>query len=193
MSKTEQPCPHDYRYYGYSGSVEEAHKNFRCRWCGGNYTEPATNSERGILQRQEAELEEIHAVWRDFEETYGVEESHTIKYDIAKLNEHQGLERWVAKHPFHTHLLSCDDCEHAQSSLLLIQHKTTTYFMGTTVVFISQGKPPTVFFLYRGHTEALAKTLTQIFNIGEEVNKVQRALKHMEDKIMVKTPRGETK
>lgn len=106
---------------------------------------------------------DVHVVWHSWQKKF-IRRNGTYRYKGYQLM--QMAERWAKKQPKgFVHLVDIDDSYHSSSLLVIIEHKATKSYMGTTMVVVPQNGvhiEPSEFFLYpnaRGH---LIQVLRQI-------------------------------
>ena len=105
--------------------------------------------------------EGVHRVWHEFIKEFMLEERDEFALTGWELMEK--VEEWALKWPEDVRITRCDDNMFMSSLIVLIDHKTPTQFMGTTMVTIPQmGSQPQVMFLYPGHREGLREKLREI-------------------------------
>jgi len=148
---------------------------FRCDRCGEDVERKATPGERKFFSRK---LEwprklPIHKVWHEFSRRFkdGQDSYRYVGFDLMVR-----AERWAKKHPKDVRVVGIDDSYFASSLLVLVEHKTTRSYMGTTVVVIPQctGEKPLEFFLYPGHRSALLDALTGVAAASRTPKRLQR-------------------
>lgn len=148
--------------------------NFKvCGWCAGNVLfrcHCGEEHERKMTCEEKRRCDEelfypklkndVHRVYHQFAKKFKKDDKFLFTgYDLM-----ERAEKWAKKFPGDVRIVGCDDSVHASSSLVLIEHRANTDYMGTTVVYVPQctGESPIEFFLYPSHRSSLLKALHEI-------------------------------
>jgi hypothetical protein len=116
----------------------------------------------------------LHIIWRDFEKNFRLKGG---QYRYVGFDLQERVETWAKKYPKDVRICLCDDAQHSSSCLVLIEHRTKTHYMGTTVVFLPQcsGDPPAEFFLYPNRAEQLLEALQAIRKAAKPIQEKELA------------------
>ena len=130
----------------------------------------------------------IHRVYHEFVRRFMTKDGDGWKYEGYDLM--QRVERWAEKHPSEVKITNCDDDHHSSSALVLIEHRCTNDYMGTTVVFIPQctGESPIRFFLYPNSRDCLVDCLREIARESKPVEKRSRKIEKERSKWWASRP-----
>jgi hypothetical protein len=149
---------------------------FRCERCGESVERKATPGERKFYAREMdwARGRNIHAVWYEFARRFKTKNG--FKYRSKGHDLMIDVEKWAKRHPKDVRIVGVDDSYFASSFMVLIEHKTTRSYMGTSVVVIPQctGEDPLEFFLYPSHRKGLMETLRSIYAAAKPIKKLER-------------------
>ncbi len=181
MPNTDKPCKHRFRFAWYSGRGRGGRKikilkktllskaltfGFRCDKCGEQVERKATPKERALHDKRVAwpRKPHVHTVWHEFQRRFkknghGENEYRLIGYDLMV-----SVEKWAKKYPREVRCVGIDDSYFASSLLLLVEHRHSRGYMGTTAVVIPQctGDKPMEFFLYPNDRNSLIAALVNI-------------------------------
>lgn len=99
---------------------------------------------------------DVHLVWHRFQDKF--KPKGEWKWSGYVLMDK--IQRWAKRYPTEVQVTSCDDDIYAGSLLVLIEHRSTSDYFGTTILFISQFEaPPAILFLYPDHRKYLLSAL----------------------------------
>jgi hypothetical protein len=173
---------------------------FTCTLCNKKIKLPATELLNNLFRKgldtqvaiQESSLK-LHKVWHDYLENFydfkGCEYKHT-GYELI-----ERTEEWAEKWGEEVRIVSCDDNHFMSSIILLVEHRTETNYMGTTMLCIPQvGGQPIKLFLYPGHRNEFQRALRNIEartevvkrNKASDTNKKLRILEEETEKMLAK-------
>lgn len=153
---------HNYKLLMYSG-VEGT---FSCTKCKHKVTRKFTKAERRLIvaewNKEEKRITKLHTVshrWQALEKRYVEKKMYYQLMDAA--------EKFAKKYAADTRLTRIDDNMFMGANLLFIYHRAGDYFMGTSVVVLTQTEKPFHYFMYPGdvrealealqHADTLAK------------------------------------
>lgn len=111
----------------------------------------------------------IHRVYHNFVKKF----TTNIKFSKTeyKYSGHEFMvkfERWAKNYPNDIQIVRCDDKLFMGARLYLIDHKSKSEFMGTTVIYANQITDPTTFFLYPYHTKDLINALVHVKKLHKQ-------------------------
>mgnify|MGYP001585093385 CR=1 FL=1 len=124
-------CSHQWRTLSYSSKKEVA---FLCSKCQQTHHRSMTKSEQAIVKRRKIlkSHTKIHRVWHSFAKEF-MEDYFKFKYQGYDMMKR--VAKWARTQPKgFVHIVYCDDSYHASSNLVLIEHKRSDKYMGTSVV-----------------------------------------------------------
>jgi hypothetical protein len=188
-----KPCKHRFRFTSYSGRGRGGRKfkykvlkktvhavsvaltfGFRCDKCGEAVERKATPKERALHEKRVdwQGKPSVHKTWYEFQRHFKKDDAYRFTgYDLMVR-----VEKWARKHPHEVRCLSIDDSAFASSTLLLVEHRHTREYMGTTAVVIPQctGEKPIEFFMYPSHRDEIIAALVSIRAAARTPTKRQR-------------------
>jgi hypothetical protein len=186
---TKKPCRHSFYWLSSTGQGAGGRKlklsngevikrppltlGFRCKHCGEKVERKATPGERKF---HDSYVDKIawpeHKVWHEFARKF--KKNNAYLWIGANLMDR--VERWATKYPNDVRIVNVDDSYFSSSILVLVEHRATMKYMGTSVVVIPQcsGESPIEFFLYPQHRRNLVKALGEITAAATPIEKRER-------------------
>lgn len=178
---------HSYKL-AYSSSCGNSVKAaFKCK-CGDLKEKELSKKEKFALKRVDNQYGNIHKVFHDFLKKFANFGGVPTVFKSKGADLSDAVEVWAKKYPNDVRMVRCDDSFHSTSDLVLIEHKSKNYYMGTTAVYIPQcsGEDPIEFFLYPSHTNQLIKALQEIKRAANPIQKAQKKLDKARELILSK-------
>lgn len=177
MTPPRTDCRHEWRAKASTGDMESPRVFFRCRLCDAEApgTRKASPALAAAIQAEFVESAEgIHAVLFDLWDRFT--DPTTGEFRLHGWPLMQELELWARRWPGDARIVPCDDECHMGSWLVLIEHRTTHSYMGTSVMYVPQHHgPPVRFFLYPCDRGALAAALKSIARAARPVKRREAA------------------
>ena len=125
---------------------------------------------------------DIHAVWHDFQDRFFTKGGRSILLGYRLIGS---VERWAERYPHDVRLVGVDDSHHMGSTLVLIEHRTKSQYMGTSCVYLPQcGEPPAQFFLYPGDRGALQEALVKVAKEERPIRERERRRERRERRFL---------
>ncbi len=159
-------------FYSYSRGIDKI--GFRCAVCKLFMERDTSQAEKSDLREHQhvmkVESTRIHKVFHSY--IKNIRDKGFKGYDASV-----AMTKWAKRQPKgHVHLVSCDDSSHMGSDLWLIEHKTESTYMGTTVIYLPQDLNSREFFLYPYNVAQLNRVLTKIEKAAAPIRRAQ--IKH---------------
>jgi hypothetical protein len=109
---------------------------------------------------------DIHGIWNEFVRKFMVYKNwdpYKIKFKWNGYKLMKKVRKWSKKYPNDIKIVTCDDAIYTSSCMVLIAHRTTTYWHGITCISIPQltGKP-NIMFWYDKHTKNLSVAVAEL-------------------------------
>ena len=128
---------------------------------------------------------DVHRVWHKFINKFTESTTGPMQWKCIGHTLEKSVEVFAKRYPNDVHITSCDDDFFCGSSLVFIEHKSSTSYMGVSVVYVPQctGENPICFFLYPCHANELINVLKLLIGNRKSFISIERehARKHTEN------------
>lgn len=173
---------HNLRVSGWTGRPDGPYPftiSFRCSdfSCDERAERIGTRDEFEKLYIEWDEEKNVHTVAYAFDKEFRDENTGTWKlvgYELMK-----AVEEWAKKYSDYVHVVTCNDMWFCGSDVVLIEHRTDTLFMGTSLIYIPQhsgganDNTPSELFLYPYDHKELMHALSKIWKRRNKIRKTE--------------------